>query len=70
MSTIVMRGPFTPEQQRALVALVSDMEAARPEEIFEVYIDDPGCDETLNDMLAKLAPLRSGYQRQTKVWKR
>lgn len=63
MSTILLRGPFTDRDTAKIIAVVSGIEADRPDETFEVHVDDPDSKATLTDFLEKISPLRAGYER-------
>ena len=63
MTTVLVRGPFTGSEMERIVSLLSDIEAARPDETFEIYIDDPQADAEIEALLQKANPLRPGYER-------
>jgi hypothetical protein len=63
MSTILIRGPFTEVEMAGLVTVLSGIEAARPEETFEIFIDHPDADTEIEALVEKINPLRPGYER-------
>lgn len=69
MSTIVIRGPFTDAEVAALVALVGRIEHKRPDETFEVFIDAPEEQGTVDEIIDKINPPRPGYTRTLSYWK-
>lgn len=66
--TIVLRGPFTDEDKRRLVAVMQQIEATRPDETFEVLIDAPEEQGTVDELLDKINPPRPGYTRTLSYW--
>lgn len=66
MSTILIRGPFTEAELTRLVSVLQDIEATRPEEIFEIHIDDMAVETEVEEFLAKVNPLRAGYERMVR----
>lgn len=63
MASILIRGPFTEAEMRRIVLLLQDIEGARPEETFEVFIDSPQADAQAEEFLEAMNPLRPGYER-------
>ena len=59
----MIRGPFTDLELASLVTVLQGIEAARPEEIFEIHVDDEESHTSLKDFLEKVSPLRAGYER-------
>jgi len=63
VSTILLRGPFTDNDIAKIVAVMSGIEATRPDEVFEVHVDDPESHTAMEEFLEKISPLRAGYER-------
>ena len=70
MSTIVIKGEFSEQELRRILDVIRDIEASRPDETFEVHINDPEMQGDVEDILAAINPLRSGYERVVKYSKR
>lgn len=70
MSTIVAIGSFTSAELAQFMAVLREIEGKRPDEIFEVYIDAPEMQDTVEDLIAEINPLRTGYERMVKTRKR
>lgn len=68
---IVLRGPFTEDEIRQLVTAMQQIEARRPDETFELFIDaSDSPDDDVQGLLDRVNPLRPGYQRMVKYWRR
>jgi hypothetical protein len=67
---VVLRGPFTDVELREIIAVVSDIEARRPDEVFELSIDASDSDDDVQELLDMVNPLRPGYERVVKYWRR
>ena len=66
VSTIVIKGPFTPQEMNRIAKAVCQAEAQRPTETFEVYINAPNMQGEVDAVLDLFAPLRYGYERVVK----
>jgi hypothetical protein len=66
--TILIRGPFTEDQAKAIVyavtTLVQHIEGDHPDETFQILLDDPNTDSAIEELLDKI-PVRPGYERIT-----
>lgn len=72
--TVVIRGPLSVDEVKAIVAIVRDAEERYPSDVFSVAVDDSGnspmdTEETLA-MLRKINPGRPGYKRITEFFPR
>jgi len=63
MSTILVRGPFTSDELAKIISVVSGIEFARPDETFEIFVDDPQAEPMIDELMEKINPLRAGYER-------
>lgn len=67
--TIMIKGPFTEEETRNIVMVLTQwlqvIESSRPEETFQILLDDPHTDVAIADLLARIPP-RPGYERITR----
>lgn len=70
VSTIVIKGPFTPQEVSQIAKAVCQAEAQRPTETFEVYINAPHIQGEVDDVINLFAPLRYGYERTVKYGRR
>lgn len=70
MPTILIKGPFTEAETRKFVSLVWDIEETRPEQTFEVYIDDPAQQGEIDEIMDTFNPPRAGYERVMRYWER
>ena len=61
--TVTVRGPFTEAEMKRIIAVVGEIESARPTETFEVLIDAPSMAGDMDRIVAELNPLRPGYER-------
>lgn len=63
--TLVVKGTFTATEIRRVVELVAEIESGRPEENFEIYLNDPQAISEAKGCVAKMLnrPLRPGYER-------
>ena len=67
---IVIRGPFTDSEIAEIIAVVSAIEARRPDETFELAMDADGSADDVQELLDMVNPLRPGYERVVKTWRR
>lgn len=70
MHTVVVKGPFTTDELRQIFDLIKQIEAERPTETFEVYINAPEMEGEVEDIIAEINPLRYGYERMIKYRRR
>lgn len=61
--TVTVRGPFTEAEMKRIIAVVGEIESARPTETFEVFIDAPSMEGDPDRIVEELNPLRPGYER-------
>ena len=66
--TVVLRGPFTRAEVKALVMAVGCIEAKRPDETFEVYVDAPEMEGEVDELIDQNNPPRAGYTRTITYW--
>lgn len=68
---IILRGPFTEGEIGQLVAVLQQIEARRPDETFEIFLDASDTDgDDVQALLERVNPLRPGYERVVKFWRR
>ena len=70
VSTIVIKGPFTPRELNQIAKAVCRAEAQRPTETFEVYVNAPHMQDEVDSVLNLFAPLKYGYERTVKYGRR
>lgn len=70
VSTIIIKGPFTPGEMTQIARTVCQAEAHRPTETFEVFINAPHMQGEVDDVLNLFAPLQYGYERVVKYGRR
>lgn len=61
--SLMVRGPLTDENLAAILYVVRAIEALRPDETFEVYIDAPDIDTEIEKFAEAMNPRRPGYER-------
>lgn len=61
--TVIIRGPLTDDELALIVGVMQRIEAARPGETFEVYIDSSDTETQIEKFVEMITPLRPGYER-------
>jgi hypothetical protein len=67
--TVMIKGPFTDDEIRAIVAVIQRIELDRPDDIFGIVIDSPQTDMDIDEFMATI-PINPGYERITRLTSR
>ncbi len=67
--TILIRGELTDDELLDIVAVVQRIEQTRPDEDFQMVVDDPETDGHIDKILSQI-PLHPGYGRAVKFFPR